>query len=286
MLKIAMVLTASLLIVTPATAATASRAAEPAPLIAAERAFGARAAQAGIAPSFLEFMTDDAIIFAPDVVLAKAFYGQAPAAKAPGEGGPRLAWWPNFAGVARSGDLGFTTGPATINGKRGLFYVTVWTRQPDGGWKWVYDGGIDADGASAPGPEAPPIVLAPGDVRPLAPDLAMDQVRSAEIALAHQARTDVASAYKAVLAPDARLQGSMAAPATTPAAVDRELATRARVIAFGPIGGGASKAGDLAWTFGDAKWDAGRGHYVRIWQRRAGKWALVFDQIIKVEKPA
>ena len=35
----------------------------------------------------------------------------------------------------------------------------------------------------------------------------------------------------------------------------------------------------------DARWDQSRGHYVRIWQRRAGKWALVFDQIIAVEKP-
>ena len=71
--------------------------------------------------------------------------------------------------------------------------------------------------------------------------------------------------------------------AKSPAAVDRELATRARTIAFGPLGGAASKAGDLAWTYGDARWAGGRGHYVRIWQRRAGRWALVFDQIIKVE---
>jgi hypothetical protein len=25
---------------------------------------------------------------------------------------------------------------------------------------------------------------------------------------------------------------------------------------------------------------------VRIWQRRAGRWTLVFDQIVPVEKPA
>jgi hypothetical protein len=89
---------------------------------------------------------------------------------------------------------------------------------------------------------------------------------------------------KGVLARDARVQGSPALPATTPAAVDRELATRAKSIAFGPIGGGASHAGDLVWTYGDARWATGRGHYVRIWQRRAGKWALVFDQIIAVDK--
>jgi hypothetical protein len=261
--------------------------ADPAPVIAAERAFAARAGMVGIAPSFLEYMSDQAIVFAPDPLLAKALYSGQPAAKPPKDGGTRLNWWPTFAGVARSGDLAFTTGPATVNGgKPGIFYVTVWSRQPDGGWKWVFDGGINADGASAPGPDAAPLTLPPGDARPLAPDVAMDQVRDAEIALAARARTDAVAAYKAVLAEDARVQGSPAAPATTADAVDRELATRPRAIAFGPLGGSASKSGDLAWTYGDARWDKGRGHYVRIWQRRAGKWALVFDQIVAVETPA
>jgi ketosteroid isomerase-like protein len=262
-------------------------AADPAPVIAAERAFAARAGVAGIAPSFLEYMSDQAIVFAPDPLLAKALYSDQPAAKLPKDGGTRLNWWPNFVGVARSGDLAFTTGPATVNGgKPGIFYVTVWSRQPDGGWKWVFDGGVNADGASAPGPDAAPLTLPAGDARPLAPSVAMDQVRDAEIALAAKARTDARAAYKAVLARDARVQGSPAAPATTADAVDRELATRPRAIAFGPLGGSASKAGDLAWTYGDARWDKGRGHYVRIWQRRAGKWALVFDQIVAVDAPA
>jgi hypothetical protein len=170
-------------------------------------------------------------------------------------------------------------------GQPGIFYFTVWRRQPDGGWKWVFDGGVDADGAGAPGPDATPLALPPGDAKRLAPDVAMNQVRTAEIALAVRAKADVASAYKAVLAKDARVQGSPTAPATNPDAVDKELATRARTIAFGPLGGSASKAGDLAWTYGDARWDGGRGHYVRIWQRRAGKWALVFDQIVAVIPP-
>jgi hypothetical protein len=270
-----------------ATSVQAAPAADAAPVIAAERAFAARAAVIGVAPSFLEYMTDDAIVFSPDPRLARAVYGGRPPPKLPKDGGTLLNWWPNFAGLARSGDLGFTTGPATVNGgKPGVFYFTVWARQPDGGWKWVYDGGVEADGSGAPGPGATPIALPPGDARPMAPDAAMDQVRAAEIALAARARIDGAAALKAVLAPDARVQGSNLGPATTPAAVDKELATRAWSIAFGPIGGGASRAGDLAWTYGDARWADGRGHYVRVWQRRAGKWALVFDQIIKVEKAA
>jgi len=271
-----------------ASALQAAPAADPGAVVAAERAFAARAAVVGVAPSFLEYMTDDAIVFSPDPRLARAVYGGRPPPKLPKDGGTLLNWWPNFAGIARSGDLGFTTGPANVNGgPPGVFYFTVWARQPAGGWKWVYDGGVEADGKQAPGPAAEPILLPLGDAKPMAADLAMDQVRAAEIALAAAAKADVAKAYKAVLAADARMQGSPSLPATSPAAVDRELATRARTIAFGPLGGAASKAGDLAWTYGDARWDKGRGHYVRIWQRRAGKWALVFDQIIAVpEKPA
>jgi len=271
----------------PGAQAAPSKPSDPAPVVAAERAFAARAAEVGIGPSFLEFMTDDAVVFAPDPLLAKAVYGARPPGKTPKEGGTLLNWWPNYAGVARSGDLGFTTGPATVNGKpAGIFYFTVWSRQPGGGWKWLYDGGVEADGGSAPGADAAPLALRPGDPTPLAPAAAMDQVRDAEMALAARARRDTVAAYEAVLAPDARVQGSAAAPATRPDAVARELATRARTIAFGPLGGSASRAGDLAWTYGDARWDGGRGHYVRIWQRRDGKWALVFDQIVKVDSPA
>lgn len=287
MLKTPLVLAAALLLAASSQAAPASRPADPAAVIAAERAFAERAGAIGVAPSFLEFMSDQAIVFSPDPMLAKALYSGRPAPKLPKDGGTLLNWWPNFAGVARSGDLAFTTGPASVNGKPpGIFYFTVWARQADGAWKWVYDGGIEADGALAPGPQEAPLALRPGDARRLAPDAAMDQVRTAEINLAMRARTDVVAAYKTVLAADARVQGSPTPPATTPAAVERELATRPKTIAFGPLGGSASKAGDLAWTYGDARWEKGRGHYVRIWQRRAGKWTLVFDQLIAVEPPA
>ena len=156
-----------------ATAARAAPPADPAPVIAAERAFSAKAADVGVGPSFLAFMADQAIVFNPHPVSAKAFYGAQPPGKTPKEGGPLLAWWPNFAGASRSGDLGFTTGPASVNGKPpGLFYFTIWARQADGGWKWVYDGGVQADGAGAPGPDAQPAALPPGDPRPMAPALA------------------------------------------------------------------------------------------------------------------
>jgi ketosteroid isomerase-like protein len=258
--------------------------ADPAPVIAAERAFAARAAEAGVARSFMDFMAPDAIVFSPDPKPAREVYGNRPS-KPPSEGGALLAWWPNLAGISRSGDLGFTTGPAEVNDKRSVHYFTVWKKQADGAWKWLYDGGAESDPSHAPGSDAPVTLMAEGDARPLAQAAAFAQVQAAEIKLTKAAAADSQGAYGPQLAADARVQGSPLPPATTPAAVAAELATRARAIAFTPLGGEASRAGDLAWTYGDAKWADGRGHYVRVWRRSGGAWRIVFDQILAVPTP-
>jgi ketosteroid isomerase-like protein len=60
----------------------------------------------------------------------------------------RLTWEPVFADIAESGELGYTHGtwkmyviPAdtTYYG----VYVTIWKKQVDGTWKFVFDGGND-----------------------------------------------------------------------------------------------------------------------------------------------
>jgi len=262
----------------------AARAADPAPVVAAERAFAADGLAMGIRGSFLKHSAPEAILFAPDPVKAHDLYGARP-----DRANPPLVWWPLWAGLAASGDLGFTTGPATFDGKPSGYYFTVWKRQADGAWKWVYDGGAPSDGTSAPGPETAPQALADATGKPGHPDGAWSGVQAAEARLAKSAVTDAASAYLSALAPDARMQGSPAPPATTPAAIRTELAARAQAIDFSPLGGEVSAAGDLAWTYGDARWSAAsgpaRGHYVRIWRHDHEGWRLVFDQILDVPPP-
>jgi ketosteroid isomerase-like protein len=63
--------------------------------------------------------------------------------------GPALTWAPTKAEVIGAGDLGFTTGRAVsqtrgADGKlteRRSEYLTVWKKQPDGGWKVIFDTG-------------------------------------------------------------------------------------------------------------------------------------------------
>lgn len=261
-----------------------ARAADPTPVIAAERAFAADGLAMGIKQSFLKHSAHDAILFAPDPVKAHDLYGARPDGP-----NPPLVWWPVWAGLSASGDLGFTTGPATYDGKPSGYYFTVWKRQADGLWKWVYDGGTDSDAAQAPGPESTPGALAAATGEPQRADVAWAGLMVAESELAKAAAADLVEAYRGVLAPDARVQGSPAPPATGKAAVAAELAARPPRVDFAPLGGEISAAGDLAWTYGDARWQEGgvprRGHYVRIWRRDREGWRLVFDQILPVPPP-
>ena len=260
----------------------------PAPVVAAERAFAADGLAYGVKRSFLAHSTPDAIIIEPTPANAHVGVSSLPDPK-PGEPRNRLQWWPLWAGISRSGDLGFTTGPVHVNDKPVGHYFTVWRRQPDGGWKWVFDKGVGAD----PGGEAPS--GSPAAHLPLAtaqsgsPEAAMSEVRAAESDLAARAGADLTAAYLGYLADDARVHTEGPPPAKGPAAFAGVLSARAPAMHFKPLGGGASAAGDMAWTYGDARWSKdgkpGHGYYARVWQKRVEGWRIVFDELAP-DRPA
>ncbi|RAK67301.1 DUF4440 domain-containing protein [Phenylobacterium kunshanense] len=251
---------------------------DPAPVVAAERAFAADGLELGVQASFLKHSAPDGIVFAPEPVLAHAVYGE------PRPKGAPLVWWPLWAGIARSGDLGFTTGPYTFGGEPRGYYFTVWTRRADGSWKWVFDGGAPSDSTGAP-PKDSPVAYARLSTRVAgSPAKAMAEVAAAEAALHASARNDVKSAFLDVLAEDGRVVGSKARPPAGRAELETELGRRSSSITYGPLGGSASSAGDMAWTYGVARWTEAegerRGHYVRIWRNDAVGWRLLFDELL------
>lgn len=262
------------MLATPALAAPV----DPAPVVAAERAFAADGLELGVQASFLKHAAPDGIVFAPEPILARAAFGQ------PRPKGAPLVWWPLWAGISRSGDLGFTTGPYTFDGKPGGYYFTVWAKQPDGSWKWLFDGGPPSDQVGA-APKGSAVGYARRAARTAGSSAkAMDQVVRAERALHDAARTDARAAFLAVVADDGRVVGSTAKPPASRTEIEAELATRPLSIAFAPLGGQASNAGDLAWTYGVARWSQDgadrRGHYVRIWRNDAPGWRLLFDELL------
>lgn len=253
-----------------------------APVIEAERAFAAEAARSGWVSAFRRYAAADAIVLQPDPVNA-----QEALARLPPEANSRdLAWWPIWAGIAASGDLGFTTGPYRFAETGFGYYFTVWRAQRDGSWRWIYDGGPRLAERPREGPDTPVAVLAPSHGAAGSADAALADVRAVEFAFAAAAAVDAPGAYRQWLAHDARLMGFAPQPAHDAAARDAELAARPARIECAPLGGAASAAGDLAYTYGSARWTADgvarRGHTVRIWQRRTEGWRLVFDQLVPV----
>lgn len=273
-------LLACLLLATPVSAA------EPSPpkpsgaeIEKAERAFAADGLALGIRDSFLKHMADDAIVFRPGPVSAKALYEKRPSNKA-----VKLEWWPRKVVIARSGDLGLSVGPAFVNGQPSGYYATIWRKQPDGQWKWVYDGGAEADAASAPDASTPAIQGPTATKGSRSPADALRAVQSAEAALAKAAIDDAPKAYRAVLASDAWLTGPAGTEALKLSDLEGRIAQRPPRMAIKTDQGQSSAAGDFVWTYGTAGWVGHSDtpidtHYMHVWQRRPEGWRLIFETL-------
>lgn len=258
-----------------------------APVVAAERAFAAEARQAGTGPAFARYVDPDrGLLFTPDPVPAKPLFdaGQWPRGL--------LRWWPAYAGIAASGELGFSTGPYEAGEAPRLhhgWFLTIWGKRPDGSWRWLLDHGTPTQEAAGLDPAAPVEALAPAERAAGGSGKAWNAVLAAEVKLAAALLADAPRAYAAVLADEGRIMRAGRQPAIGRPAFEAAAAAGPKRLAAWHCGGGVSKAGDFAWTFGDALWEqdggAVRGHYVRVWQRRGPAWKLIVDETVPVPRP-
>lgn len=113
-----------------------------------EKEFADRVLEIGMREAFLEFAAPDAVLMRDNTLIVGrnsiADYLKEP----PSDGTTTsLKWKPDFVSVARSGDLGYTYGSYvftvsdSLGSNRvstGIFH-TVWKRQPDGKWRFVWD---------------------------------------------------------------------------------------------------------------------------------------------------
>lgn len=280
-----LILSCALLVAAPVAAQTP----DASPVVAAERAFAGDRAPLGITGSFTKWSMPDAVVIGGGKVrtVREAYPPETPR---PADE-PALDWWPSFAGIARSGDLGFTTGPMALNGQRTGHYFTIWRRQPDGSWKWIYDGGSNASAAEAPGADSEPTLLAVSDTGSVSPQAAAAELAAAEARLARGSAADQKAAHLEVMADDGRLYVMQRPPAIGREAFADALAAWPETFQFSPSQSvTVSDAGDMAWTYGEAAWSRNgqprAGHYVRLWQKRTGGWKLVLAQLIPAPPPA
>lgn len=122
-------------------------------LMEADTAFARMAFEEGRNAAFLEFMDEDVTIMPRRGELIRGMKKYREQLSESGAAEPVVRWKPFFADVSKSGDLGYTMGnfqyfenrQEDADVLREGSYVTIWKKQPDGRWKFVFDAGNDKE---------------------------------------------------------------------------------------------------------------------------------------------
>lgn len=113
-------------------------------LMAADRAFNTMAQEEGVPAAFNTFAAEGALI----VTSSEMFTGRAGIAAAYQDWpeGARLEWTPETARVSARGDMGWTWGNSVFvapdGARRPGRYVSIWTRDVEGNWRFAFDAAI------------------------------------------------------------------------------------------------------------------------------------------------
>jgi ketosteroid isomerase-like protein len=254
-------------------------------LVEMEHAFAKAAATKGTRDAFIEFLADDGIVFQPGPVNGKKFWTGRERRKG------LLSWEPEYADVARAGDLGWTTGPWEFrpNGpedKPVAFgeYFTIWKKQSDGSWKAVLDRGVSTNKSYAT-----KLLQFPKN------DEASDLKAKANVALLREklmkletdfsaavTRKGAVNAFDLYLAEDVRMLRADLAPALDKQRALEVVSSRLGTLSWQPAMADVSASGDLGYTYGTFEFKSRgvlieHGSYVRVWKKLAGAWQVVMD---------
>ena len=250
-------------------------------MVKTEQAFSKMAEEKNARDAFMTFIADDGLLFRPGAVNGKKWMLEHPVP--PSDKKPLLAWQPVYAGMAASGDMGFTTGPweakADIKDEKPAAYghfMTVWKKQADGSWKFVVDLGISHPQSGGPQAHWMPEGTEKKTFKPV-------DATTARKALLDRDSGYAIAEFTAYASPDVRLYRANSLPFIGRDAAAAELAKTKGTIMWHPMSADVSQAGDLGYTHGayelsdDTKKVIESGSYVRIWKRENGVWRIVMD---------
>jgi len=248
-------------------------------LIQAETDYGKLARERGFCVASMHVFAEDGIVFAPGPVNGKKYWQTQ-------TDEPVLVWQPTFATVARTGELGYTTGPWELKKARDdaqaqAFgqYVTIWKKNPDGVWKVMLDVGIEH-----PQPTDPP-----GEVETFLPEFHIFQPESvrgklenAERAFTELLAGDAGAAAMAKASDGVRILRRGVFPAAGKTAARLMLSSDHGKTKRTRAGGSMSNSQDLAYSYGEYSTERTnvieQGIYLSIWQLDLNTdWKLVLD---------
>jgi ketosteroid isomerase-like protein len=260
-------------------------------LFAAERAFAKDSTEHGIRAAFLDHFASDGIDFRPGPGVMRERMRARPAPADPLA--LMLDWSPQAGAVARSGDLGYTTGPFSLSNQRDPsaaarygYFFSVWKRE-NGVWRVALDAGVSTPAAPPPDSLVAAVGTSPRSAGSMTSN-ARGAGKDTLVALERGARSldpdpSEGASYFELLANSARVlrEGSYAIVGAD--AARKALASTGRRVVWTPAGAGAAASDDFGYTYGRyvrfiGSAEEASGYYVHVWQRdESGAWRIAAE---------
>ena len=262
-------------------------------LIDEEYAFAMTSLNDGIKTAFLSFLSEDAIIFTPDITNGKEWHTNRQISN------NILNWKPVFADISVSGELGYTTGPWEFSNGNDPenpvafgHYVSIWQKGSDNKWEVIVDIGISH--SSSKGYDLKNISKE-NIQRSSNIDMASEQVgeeifsafKKSDVEFANLSKSEgYKNAFKTFAGNDVRVYRDEHLPAVGLIDALQLIKNENYQAIWYPDNYGISKSGDLGFTYGTSEYiESGnnkevtkRSAYLRIWKKvPSGNWQLVLD---------
>jgi ketosteroid isomerase-like protein len=252
-------------------------------MVQAERDFAKASVEKGRREAFLTYLSKDSIVFNPG-----PSSGQAYAEKMPQQSTGVLDWYPEYAEISGSGEMGYTTGPWKYADKikpdsvaYGQFN-SIWQKQSDGQWKNICDFGASYPGPSRFDPKSRlsyvrgPRLKKESNADSVQESLITGDRKFSELV----SQKGLVSAYESNITSDARLYRDGEFPFVGKDAILNYLKQNSTLQKWEPIAAKASAAGDLGFTYGSihSEGKTGESYYLRVWKIQTdGNWKVVLD---------
>lgn len=245
-------------------------------VVKAEKAFAAYALEKNTRDAFLQFMDSSAIVFErAKPQQAKLVWQKRRIDK------NRLIWQPSFAGIAASGDMGFTTGPWHFipAGKDSAvacgMFNTIWIKTSNGEWKWIIDMGANFSEVNQHFTTAPKVKTAP------ATRFKTDKINadSLDASLNHLLNSNGLYAIADILHKKGTLTFNGWGSYNSKKAFLASEKDAKSFSGFKPLSTGTSSSNDMIYSYGIVQYQQQIFNYLRVFIYSDNRWQLIIQTI-------
>lgn len=251
-------------------------------LINTEKAFAEYSKAHGTNEAFLQFLSNESVMFNPYPVNGKELYTSAP------EDSSYLFWTPSYAEISSSGDMGFTYGPWIFKPKKDShdslaaygYFLTVWKKE-NGIFKVAVDGGIRVSSKlDFKRPVKKVYPAQPEGMKP-PPSLSLQDADNKLLALSKKAD------YKTGLEEFTDNETIILKNGSEPFSYkEKPELVKSSKCEWKITKTETSSSGDLGYTIGQGKFsvDGGEFSFFRIWRKGEKGWKIAVDNIRPIKK--